>query len=507
MPPPPVASIDFPAVAGAVGLALSSDGRAVFLADGTAAIKQLDRSNPAAAPTTLLTLAAGETATLVQTYATTAGDNLAIGVSDGAGFKLHLAGLRPGQPQPVLDLGTAPLANRPVMAVASAGGSWVYVLEEDASGSGWLEAVQAHRLQLNQAGAVLAPMPLGTRPRALELTEDGRLLYVAYGGADADPVAGGVALVDVSEYPCNALWERALDGCPACDDDCLVLATIDHYVYGQKITTTAIDNRSDRRLLPGTSLMTDVINCMLERGGSAGERGEPGPPGNDGAPGADGRGVDAVTYHSLPCDQPGSAQLVDVGGVRTLVLDVPRGCDAQPPPPVQLTHICAISWDHAGDHPRNFVGTLLQEGLLIAFDRHVRNGDIDQHSFLLLGPNRDDRTGFTCWCQLEPKRVGGVVLDLDQGPNPGTCRINGILDQPSQPNTMVNGAQYLISGLPDALLRRDLELRVVFKGDLVRDEARAGVDANHLPLWLPNEPSGDGVEGGTFESWFRIRAG
>ena len=45
------------------------------------------------------------------------------------------------------------------------------------------------------------------------------------------------------------------------------------------------------------------------------------------------------------------------------------------------------------------------------------------------------------------------------------------------------------------------------KGDFIRDEKGLAVDADHLPPWLPNHGTGDGVEGGTFESWFRIELG
>jgi hypothetical protein len=45
---------------------------------------------------------------------------------------------------------------------------------------------------------------------------------------------------------------------------------------------------------------------------------------------------------------------------------------------------------------------------------------------------------------------------------------------------------------------------VLLHGDLISD-ANVGhaVDANHLPPWFPALPhSGDGIEGGLFESWF-----
>jgi hypothetical protein len=46
--------------------------------------------------------------------------------------------------------------------------------------------------------------------------------------------------------------------------------------------------------------------------------------------------------------------------------------------------------------------------------------------------------------------------------------------------------------------------RVVVIGDYIRGDGGKAVDANHLPGWLNARPTGDGVEGGTFESWFLI---
>ena len=46
--------------------------------------------------------------------------------------------------------------------------------------------------------------------------------------------------------------------------------------------------------------------------------------------------------------------------------------------------------------------------------------------------------------------------------------------------------------------------RVMLKSDFIRDKKGKAVDGDHLPEWLPNRRTGDGVEGGTFESFFVI---
>jgi hypothetical protein len=66
----------------------------------------------------------------------------------------------------------------------------------------------------------------------------------------------------------------------------------------------------------------------------------------------------------------------------------------------------------------------------------------------------------------------------------------------------VNGAAlHAISG-PN--LKFGNEFRIVVRGDFIRDRNGKGLDADHLPPWLPSRHSGDEVEGGTFESWFTL---
>ena len=49
-------------------------------------------------------------------------------------------------------------------------------------------------------------------------------------------------------------------------------------------------------------------------------------------------------------------------------------------------------------------------------------------------------------------------------------------------------------------------IRICAKGDFIRDTTpkEHALDGNHLPPWLPNRKTGDGIEGGTFESWFTL---
>ena len=102
---------------------------------------------------------------------------------------------------------------------------------------------------------------------------------------------------------CGDLWETSLDGCPHCDQpDCLILATIKDYKIGNQIVdelpnplppegAVVIDNLTDRRLLPSTQLIKEVIDCILTQGtggGGQGPKGDPGPPGPPGPVGPQG---------------------------------------------------------------------------------------------------------------------------------------------------------------------------------------------------------------------------
>jgi hypothetical protein len=131
----------------------------------------------------------------------------------------------------------------------------------------------------------------------------------------------------------------------------------------------------------------------------------------------------------------------------------------------------------------------------VAFDRKVRLGDIHRHSFILLAESIQN--GTACWCEVVAQEVNGIALQIDYD----KCEILGIDPDPcTDPDDLVNGAQIWLGDdhLPDG------EYRVELKGDLIRDELCRGVDANHLPPWLNERPTGDWVEGGTFESWFMI---
>jgi len=534
---PPVAPIVVAVGTAPVDIEIGRDGAYVYTANH-------DTANVSAIKTADLTvtnIAVGTGATAkpaaLGVAATAVGDNLA--VVDRDTQTLYLIGWRPEAATPaerVVPLG-APVtgfAHHPIEVLTSPAGAWIYVLEQDdTDDKAYVQAVDAHRVELGEPNVLSAAEPVGVNPQDLALTSDGRRLYVAYDGTDApdDVDEGGVAIIDVIEEPCADLFKRALDGCPSCDDgNCLVLATIKDYVANQRVTDDRLDNLTDRKLLPSTELITEVVKCILERGGGEGERGEQGPPG---LPGQNGLGIDAVSATFVDCDEPGSATITGAPPNRTLVLKIPRGCDGDDGQPglgiddvkvtfvgcdqpgsatiqvingkrtlvltipgacdKDLTHICAINWDHG---KQTSIAKIRAQGFLIAFDRPVLNSDLHRHSFIVLANSTPTQSVFVCWCELLGEVQGGNFTP--------PCNIGSEFKREGNPNALVNGARFFSPSLPNL---PSGDYRIVVKGDFIRDLNGKGVDANHLPKWLPVEPTGDGVEGGTFESWVTVVQG
>jgi hypothetical protein len=302
------------------------------------------------------------------------------------------------------------------------------------------------------------PVPVGRRPRDLALAGREGRLYISYEGShEIEETGSGVAIIDILEESCLDLFHQSLDDCAACKTggEWVVLATISDYIYDQVVDDKRIDNFTGRRWLASTDTLTEVVTCLLTNGN--GGRGEPGPAGPPGLPGEKG--------------EPGEPG---------------EGLNRH------LTHICAISWEHAGEYEANL---LAKNGLLVAFDRPVRMGDIHRHSFIVTS-EQPQGDGMSCWCELRADSVRGIPLYLERE----GCEIEGIDPRRCEdPDDLVNGALFKFSGVPPVG-----EYRVTIKGNFIRDEHGHPVDADHLAPWLPERRSGDWVAGGIFESWFKV---
>jgi hypothetical protein len=386
-------------------------------------------------------------------------------------------------------------------AVYSSMGNWVFALEQDATDhGGYVQLIDAHAVELAQPNAVGAAIPVGSNPLDLVRSFDGTHLYASYDG-DGATEPGAIAVLSISETDCRDIFKRVLEPCPDCAvENCVVLATVDAYIYSSPVTDGDLDNWTDRQILPSTALLTEAVECLFDGAkGLAGPQGPPGAPGLPGAPGQAGaNGQDGATGPMGPAGPAGPAG--------------PQGPAGQGALDPDLTHVVAIDWPHDGTATPDKLVVPREEGdpiraLVLGFDRDVRNKDIHPRSFTIL--YSEPATGLSrTWVEFLGL-VTGVNLKLSAPNADGGCTIVALIDQqPPRKDVAVNGALFrpLRSFQPG-------DYRVLLNGDFVEDVRfdpnqrpipGKAVDADNLPTWVPNRRSGDQIEGGTFESWFTV---
>ncbi|MDQ2938083.1 MAG: hypothetical protein M3R67_11325 [Acidobacteriota bacterium] len=465
-------------------LVISSDGTRAYVADATNKILVIKVAG-ATLDSTINVLPAN---TIISSLAVVRGAGEMLAVADSFNKQLHLVGLSPLK----LIGSSTTLAHEPFALAVSSGGRWVYILEKDAARN-YVQAVSAQRIQLAPPGQLVnaeAEFETGPGSQQLVITDSGEHLYIPFTGDLAVTTDGGVAILEIDEMACDEILWRHLEGCPHCDQpNCVVIATIENYHLGDRLldqtdppadpvaddtaNNARINNRKGRKLLPSTQVLAELMECLLEHptagGGTQGPVGLQGPKGDP--------GLDAVDLQMVNCGTAASGNIVtDVNtGSRTLELTIPSGCEAD------LTHICAINWTHGG--------TLTDGSLLIAFDAPVQAQDLHRQSVIVLGSRTDGRTRLRCWCE-----VTGLI---EVGSFDPACDTANFTPQEAME---VNGMRFTPDNFPEG------EYRVVVKGDLIRDAKGKALDADHLPDWLPNRPTGNGIAGGTFESWFTFKS-
>jgi hypothetical protein len=367
------------------------------------------------------------------------------------------------------------------------------------------------------------PFEVGKESQKIVINESDARLYIPYIADITQPAAGGVAIVEISEASCPEILWRHLDGCPHCDvADCVVLATIENYHIGDKLWSETeppdaeddltnniarINNRLGRRLLPSTQVLTELVECLLERGtGGAGTQGPPGAPGAKGEKGDKGDKGDTVVGPAGPKGDPG------------------------PGLEERLTRIEALSWTHNTEHaaPTNNPNSFVVEvdmltgaktpGLVIGFTDEVQvSKTIDAEHVLQVLVNHstadESRRGFVCRCAIRGRAIP-VKLKVDPQ---GKIVVNaaGRIDTASEsPPGNARGVAFLLD-MQLAPIARDIlagiinDLWIILRGDFVLDTNGNAVDAEFVRAELP---SGDrpksslfGIQGGLFESWFTIK--
>lgn len=449
------------------------------------------------------------------------GDLLA--VADNGGNKFYL--LNPSVPSLI---GTIAPQHPPVGLVISPDSRWAYVVEQDASKS-YVEPIDLGSLQSGTSVPPGTALEVGANSQVPAISSPGRTLYVPYIGDLANPTDGGVAIVDIEESECCSKIWKSLDGCPSCDvPNCVVLATLKGFVVGDTFEDQTdppadpvadannhivrIDNRTGRRLLPSTSTLAEIIQCLCAQGGGGkgpkGDPGLPGAPGKDGKDGVDGKdgkdGKDGVDGKDGKDGKDG-ADGKDGQGLET-----------------GLTRIAALSWTHNGTGPLVAVTRLDKKtqnpGIVIAFTGVVQvsgnpvgTNPIDpQHVFQVLvesDPSQNKETGLFCHCPV----LGSVV--------PVKAHIaGGVIDAAIE---LPAGDAKAVAFLFDSeqiltLAGRSSDIWVKLHCDFVIDAKGKAVDGPFLRMQLPTgdhmgtasappNPNPLGLQGGVFESWFEIR--
>jgi hypothetical protein len=428
----------------------------------------------------------------------------------------------------------AMFAYPPTQVLLSPGARWAYVLEQDSSGNLYIQPVDEHAVELG-AGNYLGPaIAVGVVPvpsmvaQSETISNDGTHLYIPFQGTSSVP--GGVAIVDVLQQDCGDIFQTVIDWCPDCSEgNCLVLATINDYVYGDYVTDPTagspigkdqIDNLTDRRLLVSTDVLTKAVQCLIDQGvnggttgpqgpvgpqGPAGLNGTNGTNGAQGATGATGPYIDKVTVNFVDCSAPVPAPTLTPDPAPstnyTLNLTIPGCCNTS------LTSIKSVNWPHNGTMTVNPSTEIVE--LLIAFSGSVQYADITRNSVVVLAQftaaGSVAGTEATVWAGVDRFAVRGgnfatvgAANTVFKGGADASGYANGVaLEFSTSPNTNPEG-----------------EFRVLVKGDFIRDANGLAVDGDHLPgdqspPWVPTAltaySTGDGIEGGTFESWFAVQ--
>jgi hypothetical protein len=498
----------------ALGSDGGSGGATLYLAPQNGSLQSLDLG---AATLTAATPGLAVTGlTALTAVRSSAPDLIAWTQASGSTNRLHLArpdGTDPHQtslPEPPIDVAVEP------------GGRHAYLLLAPAAGNARVLALDLHRLAAGDPPLVSNAVEVGQG--ALGLALEGDRLWVLY--------EDGAALITIARTRCEDYLEPG--DCPDCETpDCVVLATVPNYRPGRRLEDPTepasdpladaaagiarIDNRTWRRTVPRVADLALAVRCILERCCAGAAGGEQGPPGDAGQPGL---GIDAVTVATLACGSAATASIAVIVGVRTLVLGIPRGCDGAPGGPgldPDLPHICDISWEHGGEIR---LEEIAERGLVVAFDTKMRAEDLHDRSIRLQVARRDREVEglLRCWCDLD------LSNGIERGRLVEDCRTEfGFLPE-LEADGMVTAVRIRPSRLAELISQDPLECRILIDGDFIRgihrgSNALRALDADHIPKpdrpgeppdWLrPGDPrvSGDGVEGGTFTSWFTVRRG
>jgi DNA-binding beta-propeller fold protein YncE len=483
-----------------------------------------------------IALPAGAQPASLAIRSTTQGETLA--ALDTSGNTLYFATIPSAGPASatVLTQTVTPFPNSPMQVLLSPGGRWAYVLEKDATGNAYVQAVDEQAVADNET-AVLGPaVAIGVGPQSEALAQNGRHLYIPCINT-AQPNLGGVAIVDIAQADCADIFKCLIEGCPDCaQGNCVVLATIPGYVYQSKVTTSMIDNLRGRRLLPSTDLIAKAVQCLIESTPSTGPAGPQGPAGIPGANGAtwyEGDGAPAATgnnndfYLNLATGAGDGDVYQKQAGAWVIVGNIkgPKGDTGPAGPGLEtgLVQISALSWVH-GDQPLQAGVVSVSQvpnadgnpttlpGIVIGFSGEVEFPKDPARVFQVLAtPPKDPAqvAGFLDPRPIVPFAIVAATINLNPGNHELIASATAVTPTPATTKALAfvfNLEQF------DALRNVESPLWVRLRGDFVLDTAapiQHAISAEFVRRQLPTgyRPQGstECLEGGTFESWLTLK--
>jgi hypothetical protein len=170
--------------------------------------------------------------------------------------------------------------------------------------------------------------------------------------------------------------------------------------------------------------------------------------------------------------------------VSTQTLDQVVRCILAKLPTEELTRVEDTNWEHGRrmlcrEFIEEYVGTAERpRGFRIEFSHHVHAQAIDTRSFQALVVFKPENTSEPRLMQIAPARVDREA------------------DETTWARLHIDHA-YARRHLEG----RDFDLFLTLKCDVIRDRHGHAVDGN----FLGHLPTGDNIQGGTFESWVRVR--
>jgi hypothetical protein len=120
-----------------------------------------------------------------------------------------------------------------------------------------------------------------------------------------------------------------------------------------------------------------------------------------------------------------------------------------------------------------------------------------------------------CWCQFPAAPQAWqlttqcTIKDGGATPTGSTCNAVMLTVNTKDLQAIIEKANTAAQGTPlgnTASGQNNVSntVRIEVHGDMIADAKGNGLDGNQLPPFLPTKPTGDGIPGGLFESWFHV---